>query len=132
MTDIFKVSLSVILAFGGLATATVSIDKFCKLDILKPLRKYITKDVNKKNSEDNQFIINALEQIKLDNKELHQKIDSVDASVLKTIICSTEMPITEKLLAGDKYVNYYHLNGEVKAKYKAIQEKFIEDEKAKI
>ncbi len=46
---------------------------------------------------------------------------------LRLVIMSPDMPIGERLAAGEKYINA-HGNGEVKAFYKKIQNEYIESE----
>lgn len=46
---------------------------------------------------------------------------------LRLIIMSPDMPMGERLSAGEKYINA-HGNGEVKAFYKKLQNEYIESE----
>ena len=62
--------------------------------------------------------------------DLNKKIETVEQHCLenhitdlKLIIMSEEMPIGERLQAGEKYVALGQ-NGEIKAKYKLLQEEY--------
>lgn len=62
--------------------------------------------------------------------DLNNKIETVEKHCLenhitdlKLIIMSEEMPIGERLQAGEKYVALGQ-NGEIKAKYKLLQEEY--------
>ncbi len=62
--------------------------------------------------------------------DLNKKIEAVEQHCfenyitdLKLIIMSEEMPIGERLQAGEKYVSL-GLNGEIKAKYKHLQREY--------
>ena len=62
--------------------------------------------------------------------DLNKKIEAVEQHCyenyitdLKLIIMSEEMPIGERLQAGEKYVAL-GLNGEIKAKYKLLQQEY--------
>ena len=46
---------------------------------------------------------------------------------LRLVIMSPDMPIGERLIAGEKYINA-HGNGEVKAFYKKLQKEYLESE----
>lgn len=46
---------------------------------------------------------------------------------LRLVIMSPDMPIGERLSAGEKYINA-HGNGEVKAFYKKLQKEYVESE----
>ncbi|MEE1319777.1 MAG: hypothetical protein UHD05_09705 [Ruminococcus sp.] len=46
---------------------------------------------------------------------------------LRLVIMSPDMPIGERLSAGEKYINA-HGNGEVKAFYKKLQKEYLESE----
>ena len=43
---------------------------------------------------------------------------------LRIIICSEEMPISERINAGDIYVNQEHKNGAVKCRYEQLLEQY--------
>lgn len=62
--------------------------------------------------------------------DLNNKIEAVEQHCfenyitdLKLIIMSEEMPIGERLQAGEKYVSLGQ-NGEIKAKYKLLQQEY--------
>ena len=46
---------------------------------------------------------------------------------LRLVIMSPDMPMGERLIAGEKYINAYG-NGEVKAFYKKLQKEYLESE----
>ena len=61
---------------------------------------------------------------------LKEKIDIIAehesenyASILRLTIMSPDMPLSERLIAGDKYVSFGG-NGEVKAKYNALRKQY--------
>lgn len=65
--------------------------------------------------------------------DLNKKIEAVEQHCfenyitdLKLIIMSEEMPIGERLQAGEKYVSL-GLNGEIKAKYKLLQHEYEQE-----
>lgn len=44
--------------------------------------------------------------------------------ILRLVIMTPEMPLTERIAAGDTYVNELHKNGAVKQKYNELLQKF--------
>ena len=46
---------------------------------------------------------------------------------LRLVIMSPDMPMGERLIAGEKYINAYG-NGEVKAFYKKLQKEYVESD----
>lgn len=44
--------------------------------------------------------------------------------ILRLVIMTPEMPLTERIAAGDTYVNELHRNGAVKQKYNELLQKF--------
>ena len=44
--------------------------------------------------------------------------------ILRLVIMTPEMPLTERISAGDTYVNELHRNGAVKQKYNELLQKF--------
>lgn len=46
------------------------------------------------------------------------------AQILRLVIMSPEMPLSERIAAGDIYVNELHRNGAVKQKYNELLSKF--------
>ena len=68
--------------------------------------------------------------------DIKKKIETVEQHCfenyitdLKLIIMSEEMPIGERLQAGEKYVAL-GLNGEIKAKYKVLQQEYAREAQA--
>ena len=49
--------------------------------------------------------------------------------VLRLVIMTPEMPLSERIKAGDKYVNKYKCNGGVKQKYNELLKRFGEEHK---
>jgi hypothetical protein len=95
-----------LLLIAGVAGALATIYKTASFIVKKAKKciKFFT-DLNKK--------IEAVEQHCLENY----------ITDLKLIIMSEEMPIGERLQAGEKYVALGQ-NGEIKAKYKLLQEEY--------
>ena len=61
---------------------------------------------------------------KKDNHDDAQRRD-----ILRLIIMTPEMPLSERIAAGDIYVNQLHGNGGVKQKYLELLQKFSEEHK---
>lgn len=68
-------------------------------------------------------------------KNLQAQIDVIEEHCrenhmreLQLTIVSEEMPIEERLRAGDEYVNKMHGNGAVKAKYRVLLQKYEEEQ----
>jgi hypothetical protein len=95
-----------LLLVAGVAGAITTIWKLCEI-IVKKVKKIIRffTDLNKK--------IETVEQHCYENY----------ITDLKLIIMSEEMPIGERLQAGEKYVAAGQ-NGEIKAKYKLLQQEY--------
>ena len=84
------------------------------------------------------------QNFKKDLNELHSKTDDIQKKVekveehttenfmneLRIIIMSEEMPLGERLQAGEKYVSM-NGNGEIKQKYKHLMERYAEEERMK-
>ena len=51
-------------------------------------------------------------------------------NTLRLLIMSEEMPIEERIAAGDKYVNEEHLNGKIKRKYENLIDQWERDGEA--
>lgn len=50
-------------------------------------------------------------------------------AILRLVIMTPEMPLSERIEAGDTYVNKLNGNGGVKQKYKELLERFAEEHK---
>lgn len=50
-------------------------------------------------------------------------------NILRLIIMTPEMPLSERISAGDIYVNKLHRNGGVKKKYEELLKRFAEEHK---
>ena len=50
-------------------------------------------------------------------------------AILRLVIMSPEMPLSERIAAGDVYVNQLNGNGGVKQKYNELLERFAEEHK---
>lgn len=50
-------------------------------------------------------------------------------AILRLVIMSSEMPLSERIEAGDIYVNKLNGNGGIKQKYKELLAKFAEEHK---
>lgn len=69
--------------------------------------------------EQNDFIKQLLE----DNKEIHKELREQKAALLKSNIWNKSMPLKERVIAGEIYVNELGENGETKALYYMLREK---------
>lgn len=63
----------------------------------------------------------------IEEKDEHDKAQRKD--ILRLIIMTPEMPLSERISAGDVYVNKLHGNGGVKQKYLELLQKFSEEHK---
>ena len=54
-----------------------------------------------------------------DKHDIHQYVQ-----ILRLVIMTPEMPLSERIAAGDTYVNELHRNGAVKQKYNELLQKF--------
>lgn len=60
-------------------------------------------------------------------KDKHDETQYCD--ILRLIIMTPEMPLSERIAAGDIYVNQLHKNGGVKQKYLELLQRFSEEHK---
>jgi predicted transcriptional regulator len=63
----------------------------------------------------------------IEEKDEHDKAQRKD--ILRLIIMTPEMPLSERISAGDIYVNKLNGNGGVKQKYLELLQKFSEEHK---
>ena len=63
----------------------------------------------------------------IDKKDKHDEAQYRD--ILRLIIMTPEMPLSERIEAGDIYVNKLNGNGGVKQKYKELLVRFAEEHK---
>lgn len=63
----------------------------------------------------------------IEKKDKHDEAQYRD--ILRLIIMTPEMPLSERIAAGDVYVNQLHGNGGVKQKYLELLKKFSEEHK---
>ncbi len=131
----------ILLLLAGIAGAILTI---CKLavPIIKRVKKCINFFKDMKN-EITQFK-KDLKNLTKDLSDLHTKTDYIQEKVekveehttenymneLRIIIMSEEMPLGERLQAGEKYVAL-NGNGEIKQKYKHLMERYAEEERMK-
>lgn len=62
-----------------------------------------------------------------EEKDLHDKENY--KAILRLVIMTPEMPLSERIEAGDIYVNKLNGNGGVKQKYKELLARFAEEHK---
>ena len=62
-----------------------------------------------------------------EEKDAHDKENY--KAILRLVIMTPEMPLSERIEAGDTYVNKLNGNGGVKQKYKELLERFAEEYK---
>lgn len=63
----------------------------------------------------------------IENKDKHDREQY--AQILRLVIMTPEMPLSERIAAGDVYVNQLHKNGGVKQKYNELLDIFKEEHK---
>lgn len=63
----------------------------------------------------------------IEKKDKHDKEQY--SQILRLVIMTSEMPLSERIAAGDIYVNQLHKNGGVKQKYNELLEIFKEEHK---
>ena len=63
----------------------------------------------------------------IEKKDKHDEAQYRD--ILRLIIMTPEMPLSERIAAGDIYVNQLHGNGGVKQKYLELLQRFSEEHK---
>lgn len=63
----------------------------------------------------------------IDKKDKHDNEQYVQ--ILRLVIMTPEMPLSERIAAGDIYVNELHRNGGVKQKYNELLARFKEEHK---
>ncbi len=62
-----------------------------------------------------------------EEKDLHDKENY--KAILRLVIMTPEMPLSERIEAGDTYVNKLNGNGGVKQKYKELLQRFADEHK---
>lgn len=63
----------------------------------------------------------------IEKKDKHDREQYVQ--ILRLVIMTPEMPLSERIAAGDIYVNELHKNGGVKQKYNELLARFKEEHK---
>lgn len=75
------------------------------------------------------FVVTAYKLVRKWEKWVNQK-DKHDieqyVQILRLVIMTPEMPLSERIAAGDTYVNELHRNGAVKQKYNELLQIFKE------
>lgn len=99
----------ILLWLAGIATALLSIGKLINV-IAKGIKK----------------VISFFHSLRSDMDILRRHEEENYKATLRLVIMSEEMPIEERLDAGEKYVKMGG-NGAVKAKYKQLQEHYTEE-----
>ncbi len=66
-------------------------------------------------------------EVWIEEKDKHDEAQYRD--ILRLIIMTPEMPLSERISAGDIYVNQLHGNGGVKQKYLELLQRFSEEHK---
>lgn len=111
ISDLFQV---VVTFAGGLL---VLVQAFTKFNPLNRLRSWLIEPA-----------VSLIKELKHENKSDHEELyghyRELQANQLKLIITSENMPIEERLVAGDIYVNERGLNGKVKAQYNFLNEEY--------
>ena len=99
----------ILLWLAGIATALLSIGKLMKV-VIKSIKK----------------VIAFFHSLRTDMDILRRHEEENYKATLRLVIMSEEMPIEERLDAGEKYVKLGG-NGTVKAKYKQLQAYYTEE-----
>jgi hypothetical protein len=96
----------------------------------KWLRKWWNQDTidymmeyNKRQDENIFELSKMVEKIIEDNKEIHTELKQLKISQLKSNIFNKSMPLKERVMAGQIYVEELGQNGETKAQYYMLAEK---------
>lgn len=63
----------------------------------------------------------------IEKKDKHDNEQYIQ--ILRLVIMTPEMPLSERIKAGDVYVNELHENGGVKQKYNELLQRFSEEHK---
>ena len=106
--------LQVVLLAAEIIAAITTIAVFAK-----KLSKKITQPLDDIKKE----VLNLRQEVKTLKK--HEYDTWIDQ--LRIIICSEEMPISERIAAGDIYVNQEHKNGAVKCRYEQLLKQYSEE-----
>ncbi len=131
----------ILLLLAGIAGAILTI---CKLvsPIVKKVKKCISFFTDMRNEitqikKEQQNCKKDLSELHAKNDYIQQKVEKVEEHTtenymneLRIIIMSEEMPLGERLQAGEKYVAL-NGNGEIKQKYKHLMERYAEEERMK-
>lgn len=88
--------------------------------------------IKKKISEPITELKNEVSELRKELKDLKEtEVKSLEKheydtwiSMLRLIICTDEMPLSERIAAGNIYVNQEHKNGEVKCRYEQLLEQY--------
>ena len=91
------------------------------------LKKKVTEPITALKDEVTELRKEIKELKEKDVKPLKKHEYDTWVSMLRLIICSDEMPISERLAAGEIYVNQEHLNGEVKCRYEKLREQYKDE-----
>ena len=106
--------LQVVILIAEIVTAITTITVF-----LRKLTKKVTQPLTDIKNE----VQNLREEVKILKK--HEYDTWIDQ--LRIIICSEEMPISERLAAGDIYVNQELKNGAVKCRYEQLLKQYAKE-----
>lgn len=126
----------ILLLVAGVAGAIFTIYKTGAL-VVKYIKKCISffKDMKEgitQLKKDQQIFKKDLSELHTKTDDIQKKVEKVEEHTtenymneLRIIIMSEEMPLGERLQAGEKYVSM-NGNGEIKAKYKILQQEYEE------
>lgn len=126
----------ILLLVAGIAGAIFTIYKTVAL-VVKYIKKCISffKDMKEgitQLKKDQQIFKKDLSELHTKTDDIQKKVEKVEEHTtenymneLRIIIMSEEMPLGERLQAGEKYVSM-NGNGEIKAKYKILQQEYEE------
>ena len=126
----------ILLLVAGVAGAIFTIYKTAAL-VIKYIKKCISffKDMKEgitQLKKDQQIFKKDLSELHTKTDDIQKKVEKVEEHTtenymneLRIIIMSEEMPLGERLQAGEKYVSM-NGNGEIKAKYKILQQEYEE------
>jgi hypothetical protein len=87
----------------------VALQSFTKLNPLNKVRDWLN------------------QPIKEDLSIIHKKLSELEDKQLKLMVCSSDLPLSERVVAGRIYVKDRHLNGDVKARYEVLEEEYKEE-----
>ena len=108
VTTYLKTVAEIIAALGAIIASLVTFEKWSKGKLTKWLLK---------------SVLDEISSVRNEIKELKEHLDKVELDDLKLIIMSDEMPLEERLSAGERYISKGG-NSSVKIHVKLLKEEY--------